>query len=72
MKMTVVADKTLFDRWIEVGHAVISLRGIVQNDMHISTRQFAVWKKQAMQISRALRVLIDDTVAHVEKENDTL
>jgi len=72
MKIRVKSDEELFDRWKEVAVQASSLKGIVQNDMHISPRQLAVWKKQVAQIQAAIARLTVDTVEHIAKCNGSV
>lgn len=69
MKIAIKADKPLFEGWLQCSAAVGNLKSIVQNDMHITSHQFEVWKKQALQAATMLNKLARQTIEHVEKGN---
>lgn len=68
MKIRVLFDKGLFDRYKLLSIAIDNLKSIVQNDMYVTQRQFAVWKKQAQQAENELRSLIRKTIEHIEED----
>jgi len=69
MRLVVTANEYLFNRFKELAISIDQLKGIVQNDIHISQRQFATWRRQAKQIENEYRVLIERTINHVLDEN---
>lgn len=65
--MKIVADKALFDRWIQMKHDLQHQAGIVQNDMELPEVEALIILSKGEQLIFKLKQLQDDTRAHVMK-----
>ena len=64
-KVSVKANKELFDRWRQAGASVTALASVVQNDMEIEVKDLMGWGQQVEGAVKRIRLLRGDTMDYL-------
>jgi hypothetical protein len=59
MKLWITANEKLFDKWKNLGQTITLLGNIVQNDIELSSIEFAEWVAQADKAKHELKILTE-------------